>query len=74
MTGTLEELETRANQFQQRIEQQKERRKIELRRKDDLEDEVNSVQATQRDLFTQQGRLEAEAEVGFGHFISLRCI
>ncbi|KAH9480437.1 DNA repair protein RAD50 [Psilocybe cubensis] len=60
--GTLEELETRANQFQQRIEQQKEKRKAELRNKEELEEEVNSVQATQRDLFTQQGRLEAEAE------------
>ncbi|KAF8967155.1 AAA domain-containing protein [Flammula alnicola] len=62
LTGSLEELESRSDQFEERINLQKENKRQEERKMEDLDDEQNSQIADQRALITQKGRLVAEAE------------
>ncbi|KDR82825.1 hypothetical protein GALMADRAFT_112894 [Galerina marginata CBS 339.88] len=60
--GTLEELQLRADQFEDNINFQKETKLKEERKKDDLEEELSAVLGQQRELLAQRGRLEGEAE------------
>lgn len=64
-TGTLEELQARVDGFQETVKLKKDKKLKEERKKEDLEEELGGVQAEQRDLLANRGRLEAEAEVLF---------
>lgn len=61
--GTLEELETKINQFQETLGQRTEQIKQQKRHKDDLEEEYTNLQNHQKQLLALHGRLAGEAEV-----------
>jgi DNA repair protein RAD50 len=63
LLGSLEELESRSEQFEDSINIQKENKRLEERKLEDTEEELNSQIAQQRSLIVQKGRLLAEAEV-----------
>ncbi|KAF8903154.1 AAA domain-containing protein [Gymnopilus junonius] len=60
--GSLEELQARVDNFQDTVQLHKDKKLKEVRKKEDLEEELSAVQAEQRDLLAKLGRLEAEAE------------
>ncbi|PPQ69607.1 hypothetical protein CVT24_001363 [Panaeolus cyanescens] len=60
--GSLEELEQRERQFKDEIDTQMRKRLAEVRKKEDMEDELTAVQNQQKDLLGRLGRLQAEAE------------
>ncbi|KAF8195567.1 AAA domain-containing protein [Pholiota molesta] len=62
LPGSLEELESRSEQFEDSINIQKENKRLEERKLEDTEEELNSQIAQQRSLIVQKGRLLAEAE------------
>ena len=53
----------RLKRFDGHANAQKQRKVVEERKKDDLEEEWNSLQNSQRDLLARQGRLLGEEEV-----------
>jgi hypothetical protein len=53
----------RLKRFDDHANAQKQRKVVEERKKDDLEEEWNSLQNSQRDLLARQGRLLGEEEV-----------
>lgn len=69
--GSLEELQSRADHFEDRINVQKEKKRQEQAKKDDIEEEMGSVQNDQRELVQQKGRLLGEAEVITFHLLCL---
>ncbi|KIM43207.1 hypothetical protein M413DRAFT_444016 [Hebeloma cylindrosporum] len=60
--GSLEELQSRADHFEDRINVQKEKKRQEQAKKDDIEEEIGSLLNNQRDLVERKGRLLGEAE------------
>ncbi|CAA7261579.1 unnamed protein product [Cyclocybe aegerita] len=60
--GTLEELESRQNQFQDIINSQKEKGELERRKLEDIQEEIDSLQVQQKRLWNEEGRLRGEAE------------
>lgn len=65
LLGSLEELESRSEQFEDSIYLQNENKRLEERKLEDTEEELNARIAQQRSLIDQKGRLLAEAEVSF---------
>lgn len=61
--GTLEELESRAEQFEGKINVYQENKRQEERKMEDLEEDLNRQTLQQRSLIDKKGRLIAEAEV-----------
>ena len=61
--GSLEELQSRADHFEDRINIQKEKKRQEQGKKDDIEEEMATLQNDQRRLLAQKGQLLGEAEV-----------
>lgn len=53
----------RLKRFDDHVNAQKQKRVLEERKKDDLEEELNSLQSGQRDLLARHGRLLGEEEV-----------
>ena len=53
----------RLKRFDDHLNAQKQKRTAEERKKDNLEEELNSVQNVQRDLLARHGRLLGEEEV-----------
>ncbi|KAF8798951.1 hypothetical protein BYT27DRAFT_6885480 [Phlegmacium glaucopus] len=60
--GTDEELDMRVKRFDDHANAQKQKRVLEERKKDDLEEDLNSLQKGQRDLLARHGRLKGEEE------------
>ncbi|KAJ3509992.1 hypothetical protein NLJ89_g4921 [Agrocybe chaxingu] len=60
--GTLEELESRQNQFQDIINSQKDKGELERRKLEDLQEEIDNLQIQQKRLWNEEGRLRGEAE------------
>jgi DNA repair protein RAD50 len=69
LLGSLEELQSRADHFEDRINVQKEKKRQEQAKKDDIEEELVNLQNHQRDLLAKQGRLLGEAEVIIVHLL-----
>ena len=61
--GTLEELESRAEQFEGKINVHQENKRQEERKMEDLEEDLSRQTLQQRGLIDKKGRLIAEAEV-----------
>ena len=53
----------RLKRFDDHVNTQRQKRVMEERKKDDLEEELNSLQNGQRDLLARHGRLLGEEEV-----------
>ena len=53
----------RLQRFDDHVNVQKQKRVVEERKKDDLEEESHSLQNSQRDLLARHGRLLGEEEV-----------
>ncbi|KAF8631077.1 hypothetical protein AX15_002678 [Amanita polypyramis BW_CC] len=60
--GTDEELESRRRHFDDHINSQKQKKRLEDTRKQDLEDELGSAREGHKELLARQGALTAEAE------------
>lgn len=63
VSGTDEELDTRLRHFDDHISSQKQKKRLEDTRKQDLEDELVSARERHKELLARQGALTAEAEV-----------
>lgn len=61
--GTLEELESRAEQFEDNVNVHKENKRQQERKLEDLEEDLDTQTRQQRRLIDKKGRLIAEAEV-----------
>ena len=61
--GTDEELDARLRHFDDHISSQKQKKRLEDTRKQDLEDELANARERHRELLARQGALTAEAEV-----------
>ena len=61
--GTDEELESQLRHFDDHISSQKQKKRLEDTRKQDLEDELGSARERHKELLARQGALTAEAEV-----------
>ena len=70
--GSLEELQSRADHFEDRINVQKEKKRQEQGKRDDIEEEMGNLRNHQRELLAKQGRLLGEAEVIMFHLLCLQ--